>query len=191
MVGAILERLRRAVSQRLAGGLAAATARSDSRKRLSAGGVRRVLVICYGNIYRSPFVGEYLRQRVGASVAIRTAGFHPVTERPSPPGHVTMCRSFGVDLGTHRSSLVTPADIDWADAIVLMDRHNWLALKDLGVPRRKLVWLGSLAPGAVEIPDPYGLEEGVALEIVKRMSVCSLVLAKMLDSSVSRERLPR
>jgi protein-tyrosine phosphatase len=132
-----------------------------------------VLVVCYGNIYRSPYVGEYLRQRAAAAFDVRTAGFHSKTGRPSPPEHVAMCAVRGVSLASHRSTLADPALLEWADTIVLMDRRNWLALDAAGAAGDRLVWLGALDGGALEIPDPYGLSPEEAARIVERLTRAS------------------
>ena len=46
---------------------AAASARRCSLARLRDGPIRRVLVVCHGNIYRSAFVGQYLMQHLPES----------------------------------------------------------------------------------------------------------------------------
>jgi protein-tyrosine-phosphatase len=138
-----------------------------------------VLVVCYGNIYRSAFVGELLKART-AAVEVRSAGFHPIAGRPSPDRHVQQCREFGVGLEQHRSAVIQRSDVAWADLIVLMDRHNWAALRDLGADEEKLIWLGSLLPGPVEIPDPYTRSDAEARRIVSRLRDAAEVLAATL-----------
>ena len=57
-----------------------------------------------------------------------------------------------------------------------MDRHNWAQLRALGADPVKLVWLGSLAPGSVEIADPYTVNQDDAERIVERLHAASLRL---------------
>lgn len=157
----------KALLRRLRAYRALATARRDTYQRLKSGGpVRRILVICYGNIYRSAFVAACLRPWLPEKVAIRGAGFHKVADRPSPARHVQMSERFGVSLATHRSRTICKDDVEWADTIILMDRHNWDALSQLGAPASKLVWLGALTEGPVEISDPYELDDATAERIV-------------------------
>src|SRR5690606_11208713 len=103
---------------------ALAQARQDSHRRLQSGPVRRVLVVCYGNIYRSPFAAVGLRQQLPADVEVRSSGFHRTAERASPDRHVQMSRGYGVELAGHRSATLTAQDLQWADFVVFMDRHN-------------------------------------------------------------------
>lgn len=175
----MLGRALKAIRTRLAVRRAMASARADNARALSKP-IRRVLVMCYGNIYRSPFVAEALRAALPGQLEVRSAGFHAKTGRPSPEAHVRMSQSLGVDLAAHRSSLVSGEDLAWADLVVFMDRHNWARLRDLGAPADKLLWLGGLEPGDVEIPDPYGLDPEAARAVVDRLAACTAALAGSL-----------
>jgi protein-tyrosine-phosphatase len=178
------QRLFAAVWRRLRALSAVITARRASWRRLQAASPKRILVVCYGNIYRSAFVGVFLRDRLGGESEIRSCGFHRVEGRCSPDRHIAVSREYGVDLDAHRSRLIQPSDLQWADVIVLMDRHNWAALTAMGAPAHKLVWLGALLPGPVEVSDPYELGDDEARRVVARMSA----LAEQLVRAVSGSR---
>ncbi len=169
----LFARISRAVRRRVRCWRALREARDVTRRRLEAGPLRRVLVVCYGNIYRSPYVGEYLRQRAGKTLEVRTAGFHSKTGRESPAEHVAMCERRGVSLAAHRSSRVDADMLDWADTIVFMDRKNWIALDEAGADHDRFVWLGALDGGPLEIPDPYGLPPEDAERIVARLTAAA------------------
>jgi protein-tyrosine-phosphatase len=140
------------------------------------------LVICYGNIYRSAFLAEYLRAHVGMHAEIRSAGFHPVAGRSSPERHKQMCRDFGVDLAQHRSSILGRADLDWADMVVIMDRKNWVQVRRMGAEEKKLIWLGSLvSTGRVEIQDPYMMDDTQARNLLSRLHDCAKALVGMIQ----------
>jgi len=143
--------------------------------------VDRVLVVCYGNICRSPFAATYLARAAGDRLQVRSGGFHRRAGRPSPPRHVAMSRQFGIDLSGHLSAVIDAEDVAWADVIVLMDRHNWQDLQLLGAPSDRLVWLGALDDGPVEIPDPYAMGEPSANQVLQRLQVCSSRLAGRLS----------
>src|SRR5688572_31385329 len=123
-----IRRILASLGRRWRAARAVAGAGAATRSRLARGAIRRVLIVCYGNIYRSAFIAEYLRKHLGERVEVRGGGFHQKVGRPSPPDHVRMCAERGVDLAGHRSRCIDAADLEWADTIVLMDRHNWLAL---------------------------------------------------------------
>jgi len=179
----MLVRLVKALRRRWRARKALAAARESSRSRLQQGNVKRVLVICYGNIYRSPFTGTYLRNHLPADIEVRTSGFHRTVGRPSPPRHVTMSQARNIDLSAHRSSKVTIEDVRWADIVVLMDRHNWGALDDLGADHAKLVWLGAFGSGDIEIADPYELDDAHAQRVLDQMEQAGGELSRLITSA--------
>ena len=144
--------------------------------------MRRVLVICYGNIYRSPFAAEYLK-RHAPDAEIRSAGFHGKAGRPSPPAHVEAARARGIELAGHRSRIVGRDDLDWADTIVLMDRRNFTHLDEASADHAKLVWLGALTDGPVEIDDPYGRSESEASRLLDRLEHGTAELAARINKA--------
>lgn len=132
-------------------------ARRHAHALLATRPVRRVLVICYGNIYRSPFVAAQLRAAAGASLEVRSAGFHAREGRASEPGFIEIARGFGIDLSAHRSRLVRSDDLHWADIVLIMDGHNY-RLMHHHFPEflAKTFWLGAVSDSTpVLIEDPY------------------------------------
>ena len=159
---------------------ALATARRNSLMRLERSRARHVLVVCYGNICRSAFVSSYFETFPVPGVLFRSSGIHPVAGRRSPEKYVQICRSLGIDLQEHRSDTLKSQDLVWADLIVLMDRHNWHELVSRDFPQDRLIWLGALDGGPVEIADPYLLDDADARRVVERLTLCSKRLAEML-----------
>lgn len=168
-----------ALARRWAAWAAKRRASTDTSCRLAARPLRRILVVCYGNIYRSPFLAEYIRQQLPGDRQVRSVGFHPRPGRPSPEAHVAMSERSGVSLASHRSAVIDPADLLWADTVILMDRYNWVRLMQMGVDEGKLLWAGSLAGGEAEIADPYGKEQDFAQAVMGR-------LARAGDSIIQR-----
>lgn len=81
-----------------------------------------------------------------------------------------------IELRTHRSAVLTGDDVRWADTIVIMDRHNWLALEEFGGAAGKIIWLGALAAGPLEIADPYLLGDAAAERILDQMQAAASAL---------------
>jgi len=185
----MIERIVRVAQRRLGAWRALSQARADTERRLKAGPSRRVLVVCYGNIYRSPFVGEYLRKHLPTEIEVRTRGFHPVADRPSPAKHVEMCFRLGIDLSAHRSAILSQEDLEWADSVILMDRHNWAALAEAGVAREKLIWLGTLGGAGIEIPDPYTLDSAGAERVLHSMQRACEELVRRMRGACSGARV--
>lgn len=173
-------RMMKALRRRWRAQRALSRARKDSLRRLQRGPVRRVLVVCYGNIYRSPFAAVSLRQQLPLDVEVRSSGFHRVAERASPERHVQMSREHGVELADHRSATLTAEDLQWADIVVFMDRHNYGRLDELDVPADKLLWLGAFGGGDVEILDPYELDDAHAQVVLRQLAAASQGLAAQI-----------
>jgi len=64
-----------------------------------------------------------------------------------------------------------------------MDRHNWQALATMGAPDERLVWLGAMDDGPVEISDPYGQDDATMACIIERLSACTVRLAERISTS--------
>ena len=165
-------------------------ARRNSLARIGSQRPQRLLVLCYGNIYRSPFVAALLQMRLAGQpgFVIRSAGFHHVSARPSPPDYVRLVRDLRIDLASHRSRLVTPLDMEWADVIVIMDRYNWERVRASGTQiHGKIIWLGAFgAAGSVEIEDPYALATSRVQTIVEQMQVATDGLVQRLLEDAGR-----
>ena len=129
----------------------------------------RVLMVCMGNICRSPTAEAVLRQRLERAgladqVEVDSAGTHahhvgsPPDDRSQEAGGRRGYRLEGL-----RARKVTPLDFERFDLLLAMDRDN-LALLEERCPdgqRRKLRRLTEFISGrhplagAVVVPDPY------------------------------------
>lgn len=81
-----------------------------------------VLVLCHGNICRSPLAAAVMR-RAGLTDVV-TAGFKPSTEKPKlSPKKVRdwAMQNEGLDLSQHRSQSVTREMLVAADIVIYMD----------------------------------------------------------------------
>lgn len=151
--------------------LARLQARKSARARIESLCPKKLLVLCYGNIYRSPFVANFLYQKLDNECEIRSAGFFPKTGRKSAQEYVGLVRDYGVDLASHSSQVVDNNDLNWADAILIMDGKNYkLALLMDPSLEYKLIWLGGLSDGfPVEIEDPYNRDKERQRAIIEHM----------------------
>jgi protein-tyrosine-phosphatase len=124
------------------------------------------LILCFGNINRSPFAAALARQRPGSRAS--SAGFYPQAGRPSPPATVAGAHARGVELGAHRSVIVSDEQLAGVPAIFIFDLEN-LALvtaRRAGALRRTH-FIGALSPGgAVLIADPHGRGQAVREDVL-------------------------
>lgn len=123
--------------------------------------VRRVLVLCKGNICRSPFAAELLKMRaLGISLPLEvvSAGLDTTPGHDAYPLAKTTSRGYGIDLRCHRTTPITSEMVAWADLIIVMEVVHILMLKSMfPSAASKTFLLGHFAVKAVtEIDDPYG-----------------------------------
>ncbi|TNE97111.1 MAG: low molecular weight phosphotyrosine protein phosphatase [Bacteroidetes bacterium] len=130
----------------------------------------KVLMVCLGNICRSPMADGLLRKKVaesGLNVVVDsagTAGYH-VGEAPDPRMRQT-ARQLGTPIDELRARQFVQSDFDQFDLIYVMDKSNYsnvtrLARNDQDIAKVKLI-LDEIEPSkGLEVPDPYyGGEQG-------------------------------
>ena len=125
----------------------------------------RLLMLCMGNICRSPMAEGALRARLradglGGEVEVDSAGtgdWH--AGDPPDPRAIAIAAANGVDIAMLRARRLQAADFDRFDWILCADRDNLALagarkpLTSLGRPALLLEWAGVGARR--EVPDPY------------------------------------
>lgn len=123
----------------------------------------RVLMVCLGNICRSPLAEGALSAQVEAmgfkdKYAIDSAGtggWH--VGEPPHDGSVQIAAAHGIDISAQRSRQVREAEFGEWDWIMAMDAANLKHLLAMGAPPdRTRLLLSFIPPGyARDVPDPY------------------------------------
>lgn len=115
-----------------------------------------ILVVCQGNICRSPMAEWLLRERLdGKQMRVASAGVTAMVGHPAAPEVIELLQSDGIDATAHRAQQCSPALVSEFDLILAMERIHVEALTRLEpASRGKTKLLGHWA-GGMEIPDPY------------------------------------
>jgi protein-tyrosine phosphatase len=127
--------------------------------------VKRVLMVCMGNICRSPTAEgvfrDYVRRHApDLDIEVDSAGTHDyhVGEPPDPRALRAAARR-GFDLSDLRARQVVHEDFARFDLILAMDRPNYEALIARSPaghrPRIRLLLEFAQAAGREDVPDPY------------------------------------
>jgi protein-tyrosine-phosphatase len=119
----------------------------------------RVLVVCHGNIIRSPFAAQLIGRLVhdrARAITIASAGLSAEPGRPSHSLAIETAAPLSVDLRGHAARRLTPEDVAGADAVFVMDVDQRLAVRRLHPPSAsKIFLLASLAADTpLEVRDP-------------------------------------
>ncbi len=138
--------------------------------RLPEGPLHRVLVLCHGNICRSPFAAALLAARVPV-LEVRSAGLHAGEGYPADSSAIACARRMGVALTEHRSARVSAERLAWADLILVMQGHHVAAIeRDWPSVRSRVRLLGDFLPAPPYLlPDPWGEAEEVFDQVFTRL----------------------
>ena len=121
-----------------------------------------VLVVCTGNIARSPFAAALLEHEVGrrlaspSDVRVRSAGVHGLKGHPAVAEMIAEARARGVDLTAHRGSPVSSEELRGSDLVLAMTERHRDQLVVLEPEARERVFtfkeLARLAPHIEPVP---------------------------------------
>ncbi len=134
----------------------------------------RVLLVCMGNICRSPTAEGVLRYHVrinnlGDKVEVDSAGTHGYHVGEAPDARTQRAaEARGYDLSQLRARKVARQDLDYFDLILAMDKSNLDNLRRMALPgqQERIRLFMEFAPNFddEEVPDPYyGLGHGFDL----------------------------
>lgn len=122
----------------------------------------RVLMVCLGNICRSPLAEGILRSKtIGDDIFVDSAGtgaYH-VGEQPDPRS-IAIGKLNGVDISGQKARKFVKGDFDAFDIIYVMDRSNYenviaLATNEEEIAKVSLI-LNEVFPNEdLDVPDPY------------------------------------
>jgi protein-tyrosine phosphatase len=145
----------------------------------------RILMVCLGNICRSPTAAATLRAEAAAAGVVvdvdsaGTAGWHE--GRGADPRTIEHARRRGLDLTRHRARRVRDDDFAGFDRVYAMDRANLRALVQRAPPA--LQGRIALFLGDDEVPDPWA---GGPEDFERVLELCSAASQKLVAALARR-----
>ena len=112
-----------------------------------------VLIVCTGNICRSPAAQHLLAAALDGSITLSSAGTHGLTHWPVDDRMASLLAADGIDVSGFRSRPLTGAMMADADLVLtLTAAHRAEALAQHPSAVRRTVTLGELSRLAAELP---------------------------------------
>jgi protein-tyrosine phosphatase len=150
---------------------------------LPRGPIRRVVVLCHGNICRSPFAEALLAARL-PTLEVRSGGLHAGDGNPADPSAIACAQRMGVSLAAHRSARVNGELLGWADLVLVMQGSHVAAIAH-GWPQfaGRVRLLGDFLPAPPHgLPDPWGESDAVFDRVFARVRDAVERLAARIES---------
>jgi protein-tyrosine phosphatase len=119
---------------------------------------RRFMLVCTGNVCRSPMAERSMQQRLkgSANFTVASSGIGALVDQPADKNAVAVMRERGLGLEGHRGRQL---DLEFArgfDLLLVMEdsQQRWIEQR-MPVLRGRVKRLGHWLD--LEVPDPYGL----------------------------------
>ncbi|MGH6875837.1 MAG: ATP-grasp domain-containing protein [Rhizomicrobium sp.] len=186
--------LSRGVAERLPGYAASMRFRDRRRLRRALGRPekreRDVVLVCQGNICRSPFAASLLRKRLRGIPRLRvlSAGNLPRENAASPVAAIDAARGYGVDLRQRRSTHFSAGMAKNAALVVIFDQTNrrWIEERYPSLAAR-VVMLGSFTQRPSSNPiirDPDGGDAAQFQQVYSEIEKAVAGLAQTIRRAV-------
>lgn len=143
--------------------------------------VRRLVFVCKGNIFRSPFAEAEARSK---GVACASFGLEADSGACAAPVAIRVAREFGVDLSSHITTTARDFKLNAGDLIVGFepDHVDAIAVLTRSCSHCQITLLGVFSrPRTLYIHDPYGAADAYVRRCYQRIELAVDQLSRLLD----------
>lgn len=116
--------------------------------------VHKILMVCLGNICRSPLAEGILQSKLNRAYTVDSAGTGDWHEGEMPDNRsVTVAKNHGIDISNQRARQIRMSDFDEFDLILAMDTSNYNNLLNLTKTKEHRMKIRMITNS--NVPDPY------------------------------------
>lgn len=128
----------------------------------------RILVVCVGNICRSPMGEVLLREAISAACQVSSAGIGALLNEPADSVAMQLMRERGLDLESHRGRQLDETLLRNNDLLLVMERghQEWIESQWPHARGRIYRW-GHWSN--FDVPDPYCKGESEFREVLAQI----------------------
>jgi protein-tyrosine phosphatase len=128
-----------------------------------------ILVLCTGNICRSPVAGAMLKAGL-PDKSVESAGLGALVDRPADPTAAELASQAGLDLSQHKARQATTAMFRQADLILVMTEGQKAQVTEMDPSSTgKTLLMGHWLEGRPDIPDPYKTSREAFVHVHQRL----------------------
>ncbi|HUA80284.1 MAG TPA: low molecular weight protein-tyrosine-phosphatase [Dyella sp.] len=117
---------------------------------------KHVLIVCIGNICRSP-TAEFLfrHQLKDRGIRVSSAGLSAAVGHPMEDNAMRILKERGIDAADHRARQLSPSMLREADLVLVMEREHLAAASKMAPESSGKLFLLDKWREAEDVPDPY------------------------------------
>ncbi|MDO6597162.1 low molecular weight protein-tyrosine-phosphatase [Oceanihabitans sp. 2_MG-2023] len=147
----------------------------------------KILMVCLGNICRSPLAEGILRDKLSNDFIIDSAGtgnYH-IGDLPDKRS-IKVAEKYGIDITNQRGRQFSVSDFDTFDFIYTMDNSNFknvvkLARNENDIAKVKLILNEVYSNQNYDVPDPYHHSTQGFENVFKMLDeACEVIASKLL-----------
>ena len=148
----------------------------------------KILMVCLGNICRSPLAEGILKSKLSEDFTVESAGtLENMNPGKSPDSRsVEVAKDHGMDISSQRSQKLTAKYLEDYDMIFCMDKKNLEDVKSLASHEDQLQKISLLIEDG-EVPDPFWSEMEDFDKVYQMLDKASEKIAEELKESVLKE----